>query len=143
MAYCETSLMVGTSGPSRFERSLPLDVSALPGARQQLRAFLYDLDLENTVVEAILLCVQEACKNAVRFSGRSKGIHLSVTIEDGAVHAVVRDYGGGFDHSLMTHEAPDPLRDSGRGLFLIHALMDRVEIHRSAGTEVRMCKELA
>jgi len=55
---------VRMSDQSRFERSLPLDVSALPGARQQLRSFLNDFDLERDVVEAIILCVQEACKNA-------------------------------------------------------------------------------
>jgi anti-sigma regulatory factor (Ser/Thr protein kinase) len=90
----------------------------------------------------VVLCVQEACKNAIRFSGSPRGIDLSVTLEGGALYTVVRDYGGGFDPSRQTDEAPDPYRDSGRGLFLIHALMDRVEIFGSAGTEVRMCKVL-
>lgn len=136
-------LMASACRPSRFERSLPLDVSALPVARHQLSAFLYALDLEREVVDSVLLCVQEACKNAIRFSGSPKGIDLSVTLEKGTVRAVVRDYGGGFDLTLQTDEAPDPLRDSGRGLFLIKALMDHVEIFGSAGTEVRMCKALA
>ena len=142
MIYCGTRVMVKISGPSRFERRLPLDVSALPGARRQLRVFLHDSDVEVDVVDAVLLCVHEACKNAVRFSGSPKGIEVSVTLQDGAVCAVVRDYGGGFDHGRLSKEAPDPLCASGRGLFLIHALMDHVEIRRSAGTEVRMCKVL-
>ena len=134
--------MARESGPSRFERSLPLDVSALPTTRHQLGAFLRGLDLEQDVVEAVLLCVQEACKNAVRFSGSPRGIDLSVTLDGEAVRAVVRDYGGGFDHSRVSTEAPDPLCSSGRGLFLIRALMDTVEIRGSTGTEVRMCKLL-
>lgn len=142
MVFCGTSVMVRVAGPSRFERSLPLDVSALPTARRQLGAFLRDLDLERDVVEAVLLCVQEACKNAVRFSGNSRGIDLLVTLDGEAVRAVVRDYGEGFDHSRVSREPPDPLCNSGRGLFLIHALMDSVEIHAHAGTEVRMCKLL-
>jgi serine/threonine-protein kinase RsbW len=136
-------LMVSLSGPSRFERSLPLDVSVLPGARHQLSEFLRELHLERDIVDSVLLCVQEACKNAIRFSGSSRGIDLSVTLEDGALYTVVRDYGGGFDPSRQTDDAPDPLLDSGRGLFLIRALMDRVEILGSAGTEVRMCKVVA
>jgi serine/threonine-protein kinase RsbW len=131
------------SGQSHFQRSLPLDVSELASARHQLSAFLHDLDLEREVVASVLLCVQEACKNAIRFSGSPSGIDLSVTLKEGAVHAVVRDHGAGFDISRQTDEAPDPFRDSGRGLFIIHALMDRVEICGSAGTEVRMCKVLA
>ena len=135
--------MVNVSGPSRFQRSLPLDVSELAGARRQLSAFLREFDLEREVVDSVLLCVQEACKNAIRFSGSPKGIDLTVTLKESAVHTVVRDYGAGFDLSLQTDEAPDPFRDSGRGLFLIHALMDHVEIFGSCGTEVRMCKALA
>ena len=135
--------MVDLSGQPRFQRSLPLDVSALPGARHQLRMFLRSLHLERDVVDSILLCVHEACKNAVRFSGSSKGIDVCVTLAEGVVYTVVRDYGGGFDVTRQTDEAPDALRESGRGLFLIHALMDRVEILGSAGTEVRMCKVLA
>ena len=143
MAQGDTYLMFDGSGHPRFERSLPLDVSALPAARHQLRVFLRGLHLERGVVDSILLCVQEACKNAVRFSGSSKGIDVCVTLEEGVVSAVVRDYGGGFDVTRQTNEAPDPFRESGRGLFLIHALMDRVEILESTGTEVRMCKALA
>ena len=135
--------MVDVSGPSCFQRSLSLDVSELAAARRQLSAFLQDLDLEREVVDSVLLCVQEACKNAIRFSGSPKGIDLTVTLKEGAVHTVVRDYGAGFDLSFQTDEAPDPFRDSGRGLFLIHALMDHVEIFGSAGTEVRMCKAVA
>jgi anti-sigma regulatory factor (Ser/Thr protein kinase) len=143
VTYCGTSLVVRESESPRFERSLPLDVSALPSARRQLRAFLHDFDLERDDVEAVLLCVQEACKNAVRFSGSSRGIDLSVTLDEGAVYAVVRDYGVGFDHSRLSHGAPDPLCPSGRGLFLISTLMDQVEIRASIGTEVRMCRVLA
>ena len=135
--------MVDGSAQPRFERSLPLDVSALPAARHQLSAFLRGLGLERDVVDSILLCVQEACKNAVRFSGSPRGIDVCVTLEEGVVHTVVRDYGGGFDVSRQTNEAPDPFRDSGRGLFLIRALMDQVEILGSSGTEVRMSKMLA
>jgi len=65
------------------------------------------------------------------------------TFEEGAVHAVVRDHGGGFDYSRLLDEIPDPLCNSGRGVFLIRTLMDRVEIRASAGTEVRMSRVLA
>jgi len=136
-------MVASRSGPPRFERSLPLDVSALPGARRQLQAFLDGLDVERDVIDVVLLCVQEACKNAVCHSGSGESIDVSITLDDDAVYAVVRDYGGGFDHARLPHRPPHPLSASGRGLFLIRALMDQVEIHGSSGTEVRMCKILA
>jgi anti-sigma regulatory factor (Ser/Thr protein kinase) len=41
---------------------------------------------------------------------------------------------------LATGELHDPLSESGRGLFLLEALMDEVEFRIEAGTEVRLRK---
>ena len=57
---------------------------------------------------------------------------------------VVRDHGGGFDPLGV----PDPLdpantfKPSGRGIFLMRALMDRVAF-ADGGREVQMCKRKA
>jgi serine/threonine-protein kinase RsbW len=126
----------------RFERTLPLDVAALPGARQELRAFLQTCTLGDDLVAAIVLCVQEACMNAVRFSRSQAGVSITVGLDDDRARIVVRDYGTGFKPNEIPEHPPDPLAVSGRGLFIIHAFMDFVEINDSGGTEVRMCKLL-
>ena len=50
------------------------------------------------------------------------------------------DGGGGFDVAAVGHACPDPLAPSGRGLYLIHALMDDVTIVCESGTTVTMWK---
>ena len=121
--------MVNVSGPSCFQRSLSLDVSELAAARQQLSAFLHDLDLQREVVDSVLLCVQEACKNAIRFSGSQRDIDVTVAVTSREVRLVIRDHGMGFKPpEVDISRTPDLSDQQGRGLFLIHCLMDEVRI---------------
>lgn len=132
----------GESERLRFEVSLPLDVAVLAGMRQRLRDVFGEWGLRRQVRDTVLLCIQEACKNAIRFSGSPKGIDVTVGLERDAVRAVVRDYGEGFFYA-GSPERPEPLAPSGRGLFLINALMDSVHITQSTGMQVSMVKQLA
>ena len=52
----------------------------------------------------------------------------------------MRDHGVGLDPELLSELPPDPLSESGRGLFLLQALMDGVELRIEEGTEVRLRK---
>lgn len=84
----------------------------------------------------------EAVTNAVEHGNQSdpsKTVDLWVEVSDDAIRVHVRDYGGGFDPS----DLPDPrmrenlLREGGRGVFLMRALVDHVEfVQRQPGTEV-------
>lgn len=75
---------------------------------------------------------------------KDRRVLVHVQIGDSEVRFQVRDEGPGFDYS----KRPDPtdpeniLKLSGRGLFLIHSFMDRVE-HNEAGNEITMIKQFA
>jgi serine/threonine-protein kinase RsbW len=96
------------------------------------------------------MAVRESMVNAVvhgnRYNARKK-VHLQVYKGPNRLVVVVRDQGEGFDMSAL----PDPLaeenllRQSGRGLLLIQAFMDELQVNRAAqdGTELRMVKYLA
>ncbi|HZT37260.1 MAG TPA: ATP-binding protein [Bryobacteraceae bacterium] len=96
------------------------------------------------------MAVRESMVNAVvhgnRYNARKK-VHLQVYKGADRLVVVVRDQGEGFDISAL----PDPLaeenllRQSGRGLLLIQAFMDELQVNRVAqdGTELRMVKYLA
>ena len=124
---------------------MPLRLAALPPVRHEVSAFLRrhvsDDDLDD-----IVLCLQEAMKNAVRFSESDKELYVSVEVFDHTVRLVVRDRGVGFAQmplpSAIAAERPDPMKDSGRGLFLMTSLMDEVELLSDHGVEVRMVKRL-
>ena len=98
----------------------------------------------------IALAVRECVVNAVLHGNRSqlrKKVYVDAELRGAGVHIGVRDEGRGFDPRLV----PDPrkpenlLRESGRGLLMMHALMDRVAIRKAAskGMEVRMIKYLS
>lgn len=96
------------------------------------------------------MAVRESMVNAVvhgnRYNVRKK-VHFQVLKDADRLTIVVTDQGEGFEMSNL----PDPLaeenllRQSGRGILLIQAFMDEMQIHPAdpKGTEVRMVKYLA
>ena len=115
--------------------------SALVGARDRVRSFLRGFDLPEHTVFDVVLSLQEACKNAVRFSGSDRPIDVTVTMRAGEVAFVIRDHGVGFaPRPIDGCTTPDPGDPRGRGLFLMSCLMDDVEISRDRGAIVRARK---
>ena len=91
----------------------------------------------------ILLCLQEAMKNAVRYSTSDRDLDIRVSLLDHAVHVEVRDHGVGFAHlPYRPPRRPEPMDESGRGIFLMKALMDSVTLESEDGAQVRMVKRL-
>lgn len=105
---------------------------------------------EEEDLHKIGMAVRESMVNAVvhgnRYNTRKK-VHLQAYTCADRLVVIVRDEGDGFDMSAL----PDPLaeenllRQSGRGLLLIQAFMDELDVHRAEpkGTEVKMVKYLA
>jgi len=89
------------------------------------------------------VALTEALSNAIlRGNGddASRSVMLRVEIDDARLVAEVRDEGAGFDLEACTEDStlPENLqREDGRGLFLMHRLMDRVERYRDAGATGR------
>ena len=90
------------------------------------------------------VALTEALSNAIlRGNGdvRSRAVTLRVKIDDSQLVAEVRDEGQGFDLAACTEDSTLPenlAREDGRGLFLMHKLMDRVERFTDGGNVVRL-----
>lgn len=93
------------------------------------------------------MAVREAMVNAVVHGNRynlKKKVHLSIETQPDRLQVVITDEGEGFEFSNL----PDPLaeenllRQSGRGLLLIRAFVDEVQLENvpPLGTEVRLVK---
>ena len=119
------------------------DVAQLSAARHDLDLFLQRCSLPTQVTYDLLTCIQEAAKNALRFAPDPCGVQISVNVGPSEILVTVRDHGAGLDARRATDLQPDLLSESGRGLFLLCALMDKVEFHTEGGTEVRLHKLLA
>src|ERR1700733_12652053 len=116
-----------------------------------------ETDILKTAIEAgfgedeqhgIGMAVRECMVNAVVHGNRyNKNKHVHVNVTKSASHFTIRitDQGEGFETDLV----PDPLDDtnilrhSGRGLFLMAAFMDDVQVHKAfpSGTEVTLSKK--
>jgi serine/threonine-protein kinase RsbW len=126
--------------------SLPPDPACFPAARARARSFLDECAVDPRSSAAIVLCLQEALKNAVRYAGTTDDIEIRIAHEGDTISLVVRDHGRGFDSALLDSppqpRPPDPLAESGRGLYLMRQLMDEVRLASDCGAEVFMVKGL-
>ncbi len=94
---------------------------------------------------AVRECMVNAVVHGNGYSNKKK-VHLDIERFKEGLAVTVGDEGEGFDVSSV----PDPLapenllRQSGRGLLLIRAFMDEVDLHPrpGGGTEVRLVKKL-
>jgi GAF domain-containing protein len=137
--YCSTC---------QLNLTVPADPSAIPQIAEGVTAVLREKGWQEQELIAVELSVQEAMANAIKHgceNDRTQHVQCCVMIEEsGEVVVVVRDPGRGFDAAAV----PDPLdsenlfKPSGRGLFLINALMDRVE-YIDGGRELQMRKRRA
>jgi serine/threonine-protein kinase RsbW len=122
----------------RLSLSLPRDRSTVPLTRRVLDAALAVFSVTTECRDDISLAIGEACANAVQHAEVGADYHVTVTIaEDRCVIDVV-DQGAGVE-STDTPE-PNPDEEAGRGLRIIRALADAVELrrdqHRGAGLRI-------
>jgi anti-sigma regulatory factor (Ser/Thr protein kinase) len=137
-----------TSRPRRqhghaFRRWFEARPSSAAVLRQALTAYLTANDIDDAAARLIVLCADEALINAVAHAAGSpvgvfadlRGDHITLEVSDG---------GPGFDPSQLDSGAePDLMGEHGRGLFLIHNLMDDLDIFSDEhGTTLHMERDL-
>ena len=95
------------------------------------------------------LAVREAVINAMMHGNRQQpelAVGIRLTVAHGVLRAVITDEGAGFDPATAEDPttAENLLRESGRGLLLMEAFVDRIEFRRrsNGGMEVEMTKAL-
>jgi serine/threonine-protein kinase RsbW len=127
----------------RLTLSLPRDRSTVPLTRRVLDAALAVFSVTNECRDDIGLAVGEACANAVEHAEVGADYHVTVTIEEDRCVIDVVDEGTG----VVAAETPEagPYDEAGRGLRIIRALADAVELRRvhNRGVGLRITKILA
>jgi anti-sigma regulatory factor (Ser/Thr protein kinase) len=120
----------------RFSVELPSEPEALASMRGLLRRWLSHAEGTDQEIAEITTACGEAATNAIEHAGSGGGAPFEVvgTVADGAVEITVRDYGA-------WRQPRDG--DQGRGLSLMRALMDSVEVSPGEnGTMVLLRREL-
>ncbi|BDV00627.1 hypothetical protein TDMWS_07120 [Thermodesulfomicrobium sp. WS] len=121
-------------------RSVVFRTQAAPAEVRQVvrRAMEWTAQMPPEMRAAVELAMVEACANVVRYAYGEEGgvLELRVAVAPGSlVRFQVVDHGRPFDPPERWG-LPEATSTSGRGLFLIHTLMDRVHYGRVEGANV-------
>ncbi len=90
------------------------------------------------------VALSEALSNAMlrgNADDRAKRVRVRALVDHAALVLEITDEGRGFDLDRCTRDPTTPenvLREDGRGLYLMHQLMDRVERYTDGGNVVRL-----
>jgi serine/threonine-protein kinase RsbW len=102
------------------------------------------LNLRDDLFYNIMIAVTEAVNNAINHGNKlnpHKNVVFSVIGGDNEIVISVKDEGEGFNPDALA-DCTDPsnlLKDSGRGVFIIRELMDKVDIKsNNQGTVITM-----
>lgn len=127
-----------------FELALKSSLKEIGQVEEMLRRVKRSVRLVEDDYYRLLVATNEAVMNGIVHGNKSdprKKVEIRVEASPGMVTVYVSDSGTGFDEV----DIPDPLADenltkeSGRGVFLIKQLMDRVHIDSSPhGTTIEM-----
>ena len=97
----------------------------------------------------IRLGLQEALVNAAKHGNNldpHKQVNVRFCFEEGACWWIISDEGSGFKPQERNRQElsglPHVESESGRGMFLLHQIFDRVVWNRQ-GTEISLCKQLS
>jgi PAS domain S-box-containing protein len=113
-----------------FEVEFPTEPEALAQLRSLLRRWLRYAGVADTEIAEITTACGEAATNAIEHAGAGSPFVVSGRLDNGSVELSVSDRG---------EWRPAREGDQGRGIALMRALMDSVEVTPSAeGTTVRM-----
>jgi anti-sigma regulatory factor (Ser/Thr protein kinase) len=135
-------------GEKGFEVSvslqLPRERLSVPVTRHLTRAALDEVGVLEEDAELVELALAEACGNVVEHSGPGDCYEVSMTVSAALAEIRVVDEGRGFDHRSLGGEMADPDAARGRGIALMHALVDQVlfESRPEVGTIVHLVKFL-
>ena len=130
-----------------LEVNLESTLDSVDVAEEMVKNFAIEAGYPEDEVHQIGMAIRESVINAVVHGNcysSQKKVSVAVEAKDEQLIIRVQDQGAGFE----VDDVPDPLADenllrkSGRGLFLIRAFMDGVEMRRLSpeGMEVIMTK---
>jgi serine phosphatase RsbU (regulator of sigma subunit)/anti-sigma regulatory factor (Ser/Thr protein kinase) len=108
---------------------LACDLVEVRPAALLVRNFLSEQGLPDEELTPCELALAEACNNAIQYAppgNQRQAVAVEAGCDPAWIELRVQDHTLGFKWP-ETFELPDPQRENGRGLFLIHSLMDEVE----------------
>lgn len=122
------------------------DLANVQRASRQALAFIKPLPVGEAALFDIRLCLEEALINAMKYGNalqKSLPVELDIEGNPEEVRITVKDQGPGFDVSRLKNctDERNLFRSHGRGVYLIHQLMDEVR-YNEKGNSLLMVKKI-
>jgi serine/threonine-protein kinase RsbW len=123
---------------------LPRDEQSVPLVRHISGFALREVEVLAECRDDIELALSEACTNVLAHAGPGDSYEVHVGIDEAVCAIRVIDAGHGFDYETLSRDGADETAEGGRGIDLMHALVDRVhfESRKESGTVVLLEKRL-
>jgi len=123
--------------------TVPSSPKYLRIVRRVLEAYMEDLSLDPAELQHIILAVDEACSNVIKYAyafDDTKKISVSVSDTTGQLEFTIRDFGKKPDVTSITPRDLDDVRPGGLGTHFIQCVMDEVsyDLNNDVGTLLRM-----
>lgn len=123
--------------------ALPCALDEVRSAARTVSAFLRDEGLHPEELIACELALTEACNNAVQYAGQSESqrpIEIRIFCNGSGVEFEVTDHTTGFEWPSEV-KLPEADSERGRGLYIIHSLMDEVNYWRGSGANILLMRK--
>ena len=123
------------AGNIKKKIEIPSDIKYIEKVREEILGHLERFKVEESIQFDIRLAIEEAVRNAIEHGNPpNKGLSVVVSycVDKDKIEVTVEDQGEGFDFKKV----PDPrtedniMKGGGRGVFLIHKLMDKVTYNK-------------
>ena len=111
-----------------FETPLPASTAAVTPSRRAFRAWLDELGVGEDVSCELAIVFSELLANAVGASPETDEVNASAAVEDGTVVIEVANALAPCSVPVERWDFDDPLRAGGRGLMIVRAYTDLLEI---------------
>lgn len=128
-----------------FALCLPRDAETVLLVRGVVTKALTLFGVTRECVDDIRLALSEACTNVVDHAAADDEYEVRLEVNERKCVISVTNTGNGFDATSLAGQMPDASSPRGRGVAIMQALMDRVELHSEPvrGTIVHLVKTLA
>ena len=114
--------------------------------RRFVREFLTEQGCCHDLMDLMVLGIDEACTNVIRYAYNLAPdglVKLKLEYAAGSVRCRLRDYGRAADPGQMNGRALEVVRPGGLGLYLIRQAFDKAYyLRRPKGTELILVKSL-
>ncbi|HEX3799772.1 MAG TPA: SpoIIE family protein phosphatase [Verrucomicrobiae bacterium] len=131
------------SRPAALRLTIPCELPAVSTAIKSARQFLAEQGWPADELIMFDHALVEACNNAIKYvgdEGREQPVGIEVSSDAEQVEFRVRDHTPGFDWPKKM-ELPRPDSENGRGLYLIHSLMDHAGYLRGQSENILVMRK--